>query len=971
MTRQSPSSTGTSTITDSTTATNNITQRNDRHPSLTTGRRGSFTTNESRISNTNTTAIVTTAVNPSLPSHTRERIFSGGDGISRPFSVGSIRTDKGGVASGAKIDTLGYGEAKLYLNTTKTDMPAVVPDYQRRRQRIVTDSNSSSAPKIREKQRAGSLDHHNFRPLIIRQHVSASAIRDAATTGSAVSGSETMHHSYLRFHSGNANVDNDRGSSSETTASATAARRRTSRIHSQPQKPSPSASDMSSQPNQRSVSDAGIHRLDEKGKDVDHADDISAVIIKTVVKKRVSELPPAKPKSMLYTSVAPQPALTTVPRGPLPTLKADRADSDKAHSLTVSRRTTSSKTSTSRMSLQVHGSNPGQRYSTGAIPLSSFIPPLERTLETLPQSAMEQSTTSPLQTIPQGPEFKDYTFPIPLATSSLKREEAKVVIGTSGESSAVGDNPDIVKTAKAIGDLEAARTSTSSFLDQQVVNVLKMSETYGALAKEGKEKQEKERSERGKDMSVTHTIMPTASAPSHTSTMARNSVISSKGMSRATSSGLGLAVGPPRLPLPPSPIRTAVSSSSTASGTSPTGHSSAFGSPTFLPASPPSTAGSTPQAQITSLTYALHNEHNRYESLSAQMVQLRAEHDQERLKYEAKIAALISRDATRERELQDLKDQLTEHSKLRKLQGKQSRHVSYEQHYSRQQQQQQPNQGLAEEEREGYERRLKEFEKQAAKMDAKIVALEEARAEWQKEREGMMWLLGRVGNQPDGEEAAVASSTTGPSDSQKTAIPANDGYAESSNAVGQRPGFKPRVNTPTTPNPAGEMTVPVDVTLDPKEASCAEPMHTSPSRDPDQKPIAPLLNTFTLSQPNASSSRTSLDEQLLQPHKNLHGEAGSRRSLSLRRHSFHVNSPSTTSTGDKRFSAVLNDMLQSLKTNPNVGRAIAHYDSQLHTSSEVPSPYSALASDPTVSAPHSAIVENVPYEMDQADTTNP
>ncbi|KAG9026082.1 hypothetical protein FRB95_009459 [Tulasnella sp. JGI-2019a] len=1005
MTRQSLSSSSSSSIvTDSTTT--NHTQNNNQHLSPTDHRRGSLATahtNESYISNTSTTAIMTAAVIPSL-SPARERVIkrSAGNGASQSTDLLNLNSrmenaDKG-IASDTDIDIVGYklggGGAGSGLSAAEVDLSDVDPDHQRRRQRIIAKSKSPSArgsPKRRERQRSGSLNLQNIRttpPLMIRPHGSGSA---ASTIRGPAPGSETMHHSYLNFHSGNEDVDRDwvsPESASATSRRSPTSAHRVDRIRSQPQHPSSSSSHRSFRVDQRSASDAGIYENGNKDKavaDEDHADDVSVVVVEDAMKKRASE----RPRSMVYApaslSILPQTlqsALPPVPRVPLPTLKTDIAGSNKAS--TSSRLPTSPKSVTSRSSLKRHGPSSISR-PTAVVPSSALAPTFAKALETPPQSAMEQvctpTATSPSQASPQGSktppiEFRGYMFPVPPATSSPDREEAPT-IGPCGESS-TDDDSDSGRVAKAIGDLDASRSSTSVFLDRQIVDVLKMSETYGALAEEGKGKQEKERSDSLRP-SVSRTIMPMASTLGHPSASARNSISSSKSMSRVTSSGLGLTAGPPRLPLPPSPFPTTMSASPTIVGNSPIhlgGLASAFGSPNFLPASPVFTTGSTPQSQITSLTYALHHQRSRYESLSAQIIHLRAGYDQERAMYEAKMAELISRDEDREREVQELKDQMAEHLRLaevRKQQGEQSRHQSYEQHYSRHQQ----DLGLTGEEREEYERRLKDFEKQVVEMSSKIVALEEARFGWERERKGLMWLVGRVGEEADGEEEATrALPMIGPSDSQKTAIATDDNPVQTSNAAVKRPGFRRSVTMPATLDLAAKMTasiIPINVTSDSEVPSHPKSINVSSHQDQDQKPITPLLNAFTISRPistYASSLRTSLDEQLLQPRELLRRGTGSQSSLNVRRHSLHVDSPSLASKGGKRLSAALDDMLiklRSLGADRNVGSAIAHDDGQTHTSFSVPSFSAVTASDHAISGTHPTIVRSTSSETEEVD----
>ncbi|KAG8991227.1 hypothetical protein FRB94_012674 [Tulasnella sp. JGI-2019a] len=78
-------------------------------------------------------------------------------------------------------------------------------------------------------------------------------------------------------------------------------------------------------------------------------------------------------------------------------------------------------------------------------------------------------------------KFRGYVLTVLLVTSSPGRKEAErgVVV-----------NSDSGRVAKVIEGLDTSWSSTSVFLDRQLVDALKMSEAYGVLAEEGKEGEE-------------------------------------------------------------------------------------------------------------------------------------------------------------------------------------------------------------------------------------------------------------------------------------------------------------------------------------------------------------------------------------------------------------------------------------------------------------------------------------------------
>ncbi|KAG8877916.1 hypothetical protein FRB97_002914 [Tulasnella sp. 331] len=1033
-TRQSlSSSSSSSVITYNTTPINNLPS-----PSATDHRRGSLKTiytNESYISNTSATAIMTAAVIPSL-SPTRERIVSGERRASMTAALLDVskagKKSMGGedVGKSSDIETdVGYklgdssGGGGSGMSPAEMDTSDVDPAHSRRRATKSKQSSlgrsASGSPKRRQRQRSGSLNLQNTSgtttlPLVIRQPGSTSATSTLRMVDK--SPSVGSHHSYSHFHSAMNGGDNDTVDKDWVSPESPSAppQVRVTRVYSLPQNAPSSAHSYSTA---RSASDSGVPGVKVAEEDEDDA----VVVVRGFVKKRASDLPSrSKGASLLpqdvegSTSLQSAKVLDAIQPTVLP-LKSDYATylAEKARSST-SYPTTSSKSVNSRRSSKAqHGS--GSRPSASSIPSPALVSPLVKGLETPPQTSNVERfftpTSSPLQTIPQEEpertktppiEFRGYMFPQPPLASSppgtakggddASVDPLTIVEPKNEELSSTDEDSD--RRGGAV--LGPSRSNESMVLNRQIVDVLEMSKTYGALAEEGKEKQGKEKetdtprasSHQSSQQQVATKAPASRTHFGHSSTAARMSVSSSK----STSWMSVPAPGPPRLPLPPSPIIIGSGSSTTPTVRNPSpilngGLASAFGSPTLPPSSSPVfTSASTPQAQITSLTYALHTQRNRYETLSTEMTNLRAGFEKERATYDAKIAELLSRDEEREKEMKEMKEQLIEYFNLAEaqkqrqlLQENKSRHLSYEQHHSRKQ-----TFGLGEEERAEYDRRMEEFERQLDERDARIVALEEARYRWERERKGLRWLVGRVGpgvevegDHDDGSRVAAGLTTIGPSDSEMTAISVRDEgvQTEVSHLLTKRPGFKRSVTLPATLELTGEMTasiVPVNVISNSPDNSRPKSILVSISQPSDQKLVTPLLDAFAVSRPLSTEpvSRTSLDEQLLHGRRHRPEGPPSRESLSVRRHSVHVESPTTASMGGWRFSAALDDMLQklrSLSVDHKGGSALSHNDSDIQASFSLLRMSSDSTTQPTPSTPRPTIVRSTSIDIEEMD----
>ncbi|KAG8896041.1 hypothetical protein FRB99_000204 [Tulasnella sp. 403] len=341
------------------------------------------------------------------------------------------------------------------------------------------------------------------------------------------------------------------------------------------------------------------------------------------------------------------------------------------------------------------------------------------------------------------PDFASYAFPPPHAYTSsedeaaAKRNTAPVPIQSGFVTPERRPSARNLKLSTLSHPGKKVRESPSMLLDRQLEDVLKINDTYLELAVKAKKEQEdrlrREREEReleaqreprsSSEDPNTVLVPPATNLDPYSPTRTSISSTRSGGTSSSSSNAvIGVASivtatrGPPRLPLPPSPIMQQTS-----------------------PSSPP-----TPQAQIASLTYALHTQRSQYESLSAHIIQLQASWDDQRAVLEARIAELEA-SSGRQRESTITQDLVSK--------------------------------SLSDAERMEYEKRIEECEQALESKERRIHQLEEEKFEWEKERKGLRWLVGvgRLGAVP-----------LRPSDSEAT-------------VVGETPDLTPdATNTPTT-----------------------------------------------------------------------------------------------------------------------------------------------------------------------------
>ncbi|KAG8921723.1 hypothetical protein FRC00_008311, partial [Tulasnella sp. 408] len=381
--------------------------------------------------------------------------------------------------------------------------------------------------------------------------------------------------------------------------------------------------------------------------------------------------------------------------------------------------------------------------------------------------------------------FGGYVFPA--ATESSESEMEKDESEDYDDDEEDGD-----QTTK----LPESPSHSSVYLKEQLENVLKMNDAYLELATADKVA-------RRSSTKPAPTVVPTPLAPAPASTAANKtpvlgspaevtstraskadslrtvSVTSSRsGASSVSVGNINVAYvsstnGPPRLPLPPSPV--AVPGS--------VGPISPTPSSPLVPSTSPSSAiqpATSPQAQITTLTYALHTQRNRYEALSNHLCQQQATWDDQRAAYETRLAEI-------EREKVDL---------------------------------------LAE--REQFAMRLQELEKELAERDHRISQLESEKFAWERERKGLRWLVtsGRMGASA-GSRPMSRSSTAGslskeaeqmkPADSEATIISAEDFVDESSTtaepkAVVEENGTDATPDAEPIPASGSDQTLRIDVT---------------------------------------------------------------------------------------------------------------------------------------------------------------
>ncbi|KAG9041293.1 hypothetical protein FS837_012432 [Tulasnella sp. UAMH 9824] len=275
--------------------------------------------------------------------------------------------------------------------------------------------------------------------------------------------------------------------------------------------------------------------------------------------------------------------------------------------------------------------------------------------------------------------------------------------------------------------------------------------------------------------------------------------------------------GPPRLPLPPSPVA--------------------------VPGS------------ITTLTYALHTQCNRYEALSNHLCQQQATWDDQRAAYETRLSEI-------EREKVDL---------------------------------------LAE--RERFAKRLQELEKESEKFA------------WERERKGLRWLVtsGRMGasagSRPMSRSGSMSKEAEEmkPTDSEATIVSTED-FVDESPANAEPKAVVEDVkdhilDAESVPASGSDQTLRIDVTE----------VTPTPRRSNNSSSTAASSPFSVISQMSAASSRTSLGDGLLHPRITTTPGPSSNK---MKRHSMYEAATIVTPTSVSRrpLSAALEDMLQKLRS---------------------------------------------------------
>ncbi|KAG9042550.1 hypothetical protein FS837_010729 [Tulasnella sp. UAMH 9824] len=469
--------------------------------------------------------------------------------------------------------------------------------------------------------------------------------------------------------------------------------------------------------------------------------------------------------------------------------------------------------------------------------------------------------------------FGGYVFPA--ATESSESEMEK----DESEDYDEEDEEDGDQTTK----LPESPSHSSVYLKEQLENVLKMNDAYLELATADK-------AARRSSTKPAPTVVPPPLAPALASTAVDKtpvlgspaevistraskadslrtvSVTSSRsGASSVSVGNINVAYvsstnGPPRLPLPPSPV--AVPGS--------VGPISPAASSPLVPTTSPTSAiqpATSPQAQITTLTYALHTQRNRYEALSNHLCQQQATWDDQRAAYETRLSEI-------EREKVDL---------------------------------------LAE--REQFAKRLQELEKELAERDHRISQLESEKFAWERERKGLRWLVtsGRMGasagSRPTSRSGSLSKEPEQmkPTDSEATIVSTED-FVDESPANPEPKAVVEDVNdaildTESVPASGSDQTLRIDVTE----------VTPTPRRSNNSSSTAASRPVSVISQMSAASSRTSLDDGLLHPRITTTSGPSSNK---MKRHSMYEAATIATPTSVSRrpLSAALEDMLQKLRS---------------------------------------------------------
>ncbi|KAG9019146.1 hypothetical protein FRB90_005983 [Tulasnella sp. 427] len=557
----------------------------------------------------------------------------------------------------------------------------------------------------------------------------------------------------------------------------------------------------------------------------------------------------------------PTPALSTGPKTPVRTVKASEAPRSSARRAVQARPTvvTSDQNPDSTLLESQEDLSSGRASPVKTPTRRGSAPSISRASV---QYILDPKTAPPVPSLPGGRDtFGGYVFPAAAESSDSEIEKDE-----SDEYDGEEDEDD--ETTK----LPESPSRSSVYLKEQLENVLKMNNAYLELATADKEARrtskpppplagsapvpvpvagENKTPVLGSPAEVISTRANKADSMRTVSMTSSRSAESNVSVGRINVAYVASPNGPPRLPLPPSPIADGLSPSHTLVQTSP-----------LLPSgSPPTTiqAATSAQAQITTLTYALHTQRNRYEALSGHLCQQQALWDDERAAYETRLSEV-------DREKVDL---------------------------------------VAE--REQFAKRLQELEKDLAERDHRISQLESEKFAWERERKGLRWLVtsGRMGTSAHAAarpvSVAMSRSSSTPqdaphmkqADSQATVISAEDEF--DINALNPTGSF---------PVSNSDQTLRIDVTE-------AAPTPRRSNNSSSTAPSRPLSMMSVASQVSATSSRTSLDDGLLHPRLDT-----STTSNKMKRHSMYEAATITTpSSGSRRpLSAALEDMLLQLRS---------------------------------------------------------
>lgn len=194
--------------------------------------------------------------------------------------------------------------------------------------------------------------------------------------------------------------------------------------------------------------------------------------------------------------------------------------------------------------------------------------------------------------------------------------------------------------------------------------------------------------------------------------------------------------------------------------------------------------------------------------------------------------------------------------------------------------------------REQLEKRMEEYEKEIAEKESRIVGLEEEKFAWERERKGLRWLVttGRMGD-PNQAEQSVQLQIT---DSDATAV-SEEGKSDyrRSFTMPAHLSALPSEDEDQKADPSAKIVV---VSTDGVKPA---PQGSNPSSS-----IAASRPLSMISQVSATSSRTSMDDQL------LHVRTTSGQS-NLKRHSMYEAGASSAATvGRRPLSAALEDMVR-------------------------------------------------------------